>query len=100
MAATKKWIDPETGEQDSRTNWYTVFKRTKKHPQKLIDLLKKGHKVLVVGEPSYNVNTYGSGVKVEVLVNAKNIELQTFDKSDNSVSNNQNSGTDDDDLPF
>ena len=63
-------------------------------------LLKKGHKVLVVGEPSYNVNTYGSGVKVEVLVNAKNIELQTFDKSDNSVSNNQNSGTDDDDLPF
>ena len=30
LAATKKWIDPETGEQDSRTNWYTVFKRTKK----------------------------------------------------------------------
>lgn len=100
LAATKRWVNPKTGEQESRTNWYTVFRRTKKNPQKLIDLLKKGHKVLVTGEPSYNVNTHGNGVKVEVLVNAKDIELQTFDKSENSVSNGQHSSTDDDDLPY
>tara|TARA_B100000378_G_C17986618_1_gene392389 strand:+ start:339 stop:749 length:411 start_codon:yes stop_codon:yes gene_type:complete len=107
LAATKRWVNPKTGEQESRTNWYTIFRRTKKNPQKLIDLLKKGHKVLVTGEPSYNVNTYGSGVKVEVLVNAKDIELQTFDRSDNKESNifkdklNENMNSDDyDDLPF
>ncbi|WBL20770.1 single-stranded DNA-binding protein [Zunongwangia sp. HRR-M8] len=99
LAATKRWVNPETGELQSRTNWYTIFRRTKKNPQKLIDLLKKGHKVLVTGEPSFNVNTHGNGVKVEVLVNARDIELQTFDKSENSVSNSHSS-TDDDDLPF
>ena len=48
LAATKKWIDPETGEQDSRTNWYTVFKRTKNKIIKCPVYLKQKPKKVIL----------------------------------------------------
>jgi single stranded DNA-binding protein len=81
VACTTQWLDKDTGEVSKKTNWYTVFYRRSKNPEKLLNHLKKGNKVLVMGKPSYQVNTHGQGVKVEVTISATEIEVQTFDNS-------------------
>ncbi|MDR5590266.1 single-stranded DNA-binding protein [Christiangramia sp. SM2212] len=87
VASTKRWNDRETGEEKESTNWYTIFRRSSKHPQKLLNHLKKGNKIYIAGQPSYGVNTHGNGVRVEVILNSKEIEILTFV---NSIQGNSN----------
>lgn len=81
VACTTQWLDKDTGEVSKKTNWYTVFYRRSKNPEKLTNHLKKGNKVAITGKPSYQVNTHGQGVKVEVNISATEIEVQTFENS-------------------
>lgn len=80
VACSKRWKD-QNGEEKESTNWYTIFRRSKNDPTKLLNHLRKGNKVFITGQPSYGINTHGNGVKTEIIINCKEIEVLTFDNS-------------------
>ena len=81
LAHTKKWKDKQTNEDKEVTTWYSVFKRYKTVPEKLLNHLRKGNKVLIMGEPSYKIDSYGQGQKVAISINASELHILTFDNS-------------------
>lgn len=87
VACTRRWFDKETSEQKEVTNWYSVFRRMKNEPGKILNHLRKGNKILITGQPSYQVNTHGQGVKVEVLLSVTDWEILSFEKSINQDQN-------------
>ncbi len=74
LAHSQKYINGDS-EEIEKTDWYSVFKRFKKSPDKLIEHLKKGHRVYVSGEPSYSINQNNSQIECQVVINASNITL-------------------------
>lgn len=82
MACTRKFRDQE-GNDVERTNWYSIFKRSKKNPDNLVAYLKKGAKVLILGEPSYSIDQNNNSIKVGVILNCEKLEILTFNNEGN-----------------
>lgn len=82
VACSKKYLDKERNEVE-KTTWYSVFKRSKKNPEKLVSYLKKGQKVLIQGEPSYSIDQSNQQIKVGVILNCEKLEILTFNDSEN-----------------
>lgn len=81
VACTKKFLDKER-KQVERTNWYSIFKRSKKNPENLVKHLTKGAKVLIQGEPSYKIEQNNNSIKVGVILNCEKLEILTFNESE------------------
>lgn len=95
VACTRRYTNSD-GEKIESTNWYSVMRRTKKEPGKIMNHLKKGNKVLVTGQPSYGINTHGNGVKAEIIVNCEKLEILSFDNSiKEETQNSENSESQD-----
>lgn len=81
VAVSTEWKD-QNGEKQSKTNWYSVFKSQKNDPTKMLAYLKKGVKVMVMGRPSYKVNTGSQNISVSVNINAFEMEILEFKNED------------------
>ena len=77
IAHTEKYTNKEN-EEVEKTDWFTCFKRYKKDPKKVLEILKKGVKVFVDGKPSFGLNTsQGGGVFVSVTLDVNNLDFMT-----------------------
>ncbi|WP_052143565.1 single-stranded DNA-binding protein [Wocania ichthyoenteri] len=77
VAHTEKYID-ENQKEVEKTDWITCFKRYKKDPKKVLDVLKKGMKIYVDGSPTFGMNTsQGGGVFVSITINVFNMEFMS-----------------------
>ncbi|MDD7885760.1 single-stranded DNA-binding protein [Flavivirga sp. 57AJ16] len=83
VAHTEKYVDTKTQQEVERTDWVTCFKRYKKDPKKVLDVLKKGMKVYVDGSPTFGMNTsQGGGVFVSITLNVFNMEFMSKKEAD------------------
>lgn len=78
VAHTEKYLDKDSKEQEN-TDWFTCFKRYRKDPEKVLDILKKGTKVYVDGKPSFGLQTFanGQGVYPSITINVNNLDFMT-----------------------
>lgn len=81
VACTQKWID-KNGDENTKTNWYHVFKTVKNDPTKMLSYLLQGVKVYVLGRPSYKVNTGSQNISVSININALEMEILEFKNQD------------------
>ncbi|MBP0902406.1 single-stranded DNA-binding protein [Mariniflexile gromovii] len=81
VAHTEKFKDA-SGKEISKTEWFSCFKRYKKEPNKILEILKKGTKVFVSGKPSFNIVNNNQGVYINVNIDVNEIDFMT--KSDDN----------------
>lgn len=106
VAHNKNWRDRRTGEQRTKTTWVncTIWKRDDSS-LKIVDLLKKGCLVELIGTPVAKTNTDEKGeVRAEIrlnvsqtniLRNAKNESDPGYNIEEGSRSNALNSSVED-----
>lgn len=77
VAHTEKYTDSNNNEVE-KTDWITCFKRYKRDPKKVLEILKKGLKVYVDGSPNFGMNTsQNGGVFVSITLNVNNLDFMS-----------------------
>ena len=108
LAVTDKWKDKNTGERQTRTEWYECITSKTALAGVIKNYVKQGAAVYVEGKPKFSTYTTKNGdTKVKIEVNIDNLILLGGDKQESQEKNknyNIGSGFDgaifDDTIPF
>lgn len=71
------------GKEETKTDWFTCFKRYKKDPDKVLEVLKKGQKVYVSGTPNFSISNTKSGVFVNATINVHTLDFMSRANQEN-----------------
>lgn len=105
LAVTDKWKDKNTGERQTRTDWYDCITSKTALANVIKNYVKQGAAVYVEGKPKFSTYTAKNGdVKVKVEINIDNLVLLGGDKQEQQSKDN-NKIIDqysylDDEIPF
>lgn len=103
LAVTDKWKDKNTGERQSRTDWYECITSKPALSSVIKNYVRQGGAVYIEGKPKFSTYTAKNGeVKVKVEVNIDSLVLlgenkQQQENKDKDVNNNSYFG---DAIPF